>query len=93
MVEKYLPVGSIVLLKDANKKLMITGFGIVKPGSGKVYDYSGCSYPEGIIDSKSIFVFDHDQIADIYYLGYINDEEAKFKNFLKSRAATQTQVG
>ena len=39
MTEKYLPVGTIVLLKDANKKLMITGFGIIKPGSKKVYDY------------------------------------------------------
>ncbi len=93
MTEKYLPVGTIVLLKDANKKLMITGFGIIKPGSEKVYDYSGCSYPEGIIDSKSIFVFDHSQIADIYYLGYVNDEETKFKAFLKNIPTTQTQVG
>ena len=43
-----LPIGSVVLLKEEKKKIMITGFASVSPDTGdKVYDYSGCVYPEG----------------------------------------------
>ena len=39
-------------------------------------------YPEGLISSDSFFVFNHDQIDEIYHLGYIDDEEIEFNNML-----------
>ncbi len=83
MPEKYLPLGTVVLLKNANKKLMITGFRIIHPESRIVYDYSGCPYPEGIIDSKSVFMFNHEKIQKIYYMGYESEEHEKLEKFIK----------
>ena len=77
----YLPVGTVVLLKDATKKVMITGFASVSPDTGdKVYDYSGCIFPEGFVDYDEVFVFDHNQIEEICYNGYVDDE---CKTFMK----------
>ncbi len=86
MKEKYLPLGTIVLLKGANKRLMITGFEIVKSKDKKRYDYCGCSFPEGLIDSKSMFAFNHDQIEKIYYMGYQDEEQKKFEEYIKNKA-------
>lgn len=80
---KFLPLGTVVLLKGATKRLMITGFcsydGTKKD---KAYDYTGCLYPEGIISSKQMALFNHSQIDKIYYLGYSDEEEKAFKKKL-----------
>ncbi|MBQ9072549.1 MAG: DUF4176 domain-containing protein [Bacilli bacterium] len=69
--EKYLPIGSVVLLKNAKKQVMITGFlARSKEENSKVYDYMGCMYPEGILSSEFNLLFNHDQIENIYYIGY-----------------------
>lgn len=78
--EKYLPIGTVCLLKDGKKRVMITGFCIVpESGEKKVYDYCGCIYPEGILTTDKSIVFNHEQIDKIYYMGYSDDEEKKFK--------------
>lgn len=84
--EKYLPIGSVVKLLNVNKKIMITGFlsSDINDNS-KSYDYTGCIYPEGILDSKKLILFNHDQIENIIYIGYKSDEESKFKEFLKTQ--------
>ena len=80
---KYLPIGSVVLLKEAKKKLMITGFCTVsKKEENKIYDYSGCLYPEGLLTSNSVCLFNHEQIEKICHLGLIDEEEQKFKTNL-----------
>lgn len=81
--EKYLPIGSVVLLENGTKRLMITGFCVVpNDDKTKVYDYSGCLYPEGVISSEQIALFNHDQIKTIYAIGYSDDEEKQFKEKL-----------
>ena len=43
--EGRLPAGSVVLLKDSTKKVMIMGFCQNRPGEpDKIYDYCGCLY-------------------------------------------------
>ena len=82
--EKYLPVGTVVLLKNGKKRVMITGFCCVsKETDNKVWDYTGCLYPEGYVKTNTALLFDHNQIEKIYYLGLIDEEEKKFKNELK----------
>lgn len=82
--KKYLPIGSVVLLKDDTRKLMITGFCASEEGDDdqKQYDYSGCMYPEGLISSDEIYLFDHDQIEEINFIGYETEEEQEFKKIL-----------
>lgn len=82
--DKYLPIGTVVLLKDAKKRVMITGFctqPVEKPD--KIYDYSGCLFPEGIMKTDEILLFDHNQISKIYHFGLSDEEEKKFKQDLE----------
>ena len=53
--EKFLPIGSVVILEGGTKKIMITGFcSISEMDRTQVYDYSGCIYPEGYLSSNQI---------------------------------------
>ncbi len=79
MKEKFLPIGSVVLLKGGKKELMITGYCIIANGEEiidktnqkiNMHDYSACTYPEGVINSDVAYVFNHDQIETICFLGY-----------------------
>ena len=84
--EKYLPIGTVVLLKNATKRIMITGFCSKERNNSnsKIYDYCGCLYPEGFITADKALLFDHSQIEKIYHIGLSNDdEEKKFKKNLK----------
>lgn len=77
--EKYLPIGTVVMLKGGSKRVMISGFGAIGDTTGdKIWDYSGCMYPEGFMSSDEICLFDHAQIDKIYYLGLIDEEEEEF---------------
>ncbi len=88
--EKYLPIGTIVLLKDAEKRLMITGFLPVDTENEKNerYDYCGCPYPEGVYTMEEILLFNHDDIYKVFYLGYSDDEEVEFKKRLEEALKT-----
>lgn len=80
--EKYLPIGTVVLLKNGKKRVMITGFvAMEKKGEDNVtYDYCGVLYPEGVISMKQVLMFNHNQIQKIFHMGLYNDqEERQFK--------------
>ena len=88
MNEKYLPIGSVVLLNNGAKRLMITGFCVAgNDDQDKIFDYSGCLYPEGMLSSDEVALFNHDQIKQIYALGFIDEEEKNFKIKLKEEMA------
>lgn len=89
MREKYLPIGTVVLLKGGKKRAMITGFcSVAQENQEKIYDYSGCVYPEGYLSSNQVCLFDHDQIDKIFFLGYEDDEEKAFKEKLNTIVST-----
>ena len=79
--EKFLPLGTVVMLKGASKRLMITGFCTMAADDAEsvMYDYSGCMYPEGMISSDQNSLFNHDQIEKIYHMGLVDQEENDFK--------------
>lgn len=76
----FLPIGTVVLLKGATKRLMITGYcSYDKSNQTKAYDYCGCLYPEGIISSDQLALFDNAQIDKVFYNGYFDNEAKEFK--------------
>lgn len=86
MDDKYLSIGSVVLLDGGSKKLMITGYLMqTEERPGVIFDYSGCLYPEGVIRSDIVSVFNHSQIKEIFSKGYSDDESLKFLESLKER--------
>ncbi|MDR1663950.1 MAG: DUF4176 domain-containing protein [Clostridiales bacterium] len=49
---EYLPLGSVVKLKNGTKKLMIYGRKQTQAGSGKTWNYVACLWPEGNLSEK-----------------------------------------
>lgn len=79
MYKNLLPIGSVVLLNGGDKKIMICGRIQAKEGEDKIYDYSACYYPEGIVDPSSMFFFDRDAIETVFFLGFQDKEELDFR--------------
>ena len=76
-----LPIGSVVLLKNSTKRIMIIGVcqGMKTEEGTRLYDYAGCIYPEGYISGDKNFLFNHEQIERLYALGYQDEEQFAFK--------------
>ena len=84
--KELMPIGSVVMLNDAVKRLMIIGYGQQEnneQGKGKVWDYVGCLFPEGYISPEHIFLFDHEQIQKKYHIGHFDEEQEAFNEKLK----------
>ncbi len=77
-LEKYLPLGSVVLLKEGNKRLMIYGRKQKDMEREAVWDYIGCLFPEGNLDSSQAYLFNHEQIERVFFLGLQDKEELEF---------------
>lgn len=75
MKTKYLPIGSIVLLQGGTKKVMVTGHVCQAAEYGdRTFDYRGCPWPEGVLDSKGSALFDNDMIDKVVFTGCESDE-------------------
>lgn len=80
MFTGLLPIGSVVLLKDSTKKVMIIGFCQREIGvEEKIWDYAGCLYPEGYLGPNNTYMFEDEQIEKIYSVGYQDEEQFAFK--------------
>lgn len=83
--EKYLPIGTVVMLKGGSKRLMITGFcSMPMDNKSQMFDYTGCMYPEGLLSSDQAALFNHAQIDKVYHLGLVDEEEKTFKKTLNA---------
>lgn len=71
----FLPVGSVVRLKDGIKKLLIVGRCQVNFETNELWDYLGCLYPEGILGEDMNFVFNSSDIDEICHRGFEDEEE------------------
>jgi len=72
--DRVLPIGSVVLLKGANSRLMIIGYQR-KAAEGDpsiIYDYCGCPFPEGYISPEKTAIFNHDVIDRVISIGLQN---------------------
>ena len=90
MNNNILPLGSVVLLNNGTKKVMIIGYYMKTPEKpDKIYDYCGCVFPEGVLRSDVTSVFNHDQIKEVCFIGFKNEES---NTFLDKVTAFTTQM-
>ena len=82
---QLLPIGSVVLLEGAEKRLMICGRIQTDTATGTTYDYSGCLYPDGIIDSSQLYMFNNENIKTIFFVGFQDLEEFQFRRFMEEQ--------
>ena len=73
-----LPIGTVVLLKESTKRVMIVGLCQQGVSSKKLYDYVGVVFPEGYVSSDKMFLFNNDQIKQIFAVGYQDVEQLEF---------------
>lgn len=97
--ERFLPIGTIVLLKNGKKELMIINHCVMPEGEGydktgkidvsnKVFDYGACLYPEGMITSNQMFAFNHSQIERVCFKGYQTEAHDKLSQILNDSRET-----
>ena len=83
MEQKYLPIGSVCTIKGKTKKVMVTGYYSVSfNGNLKIKDYVGCVYPEGLLLPEATCSFNHDDIEQVDFIGYKNEEQKTFERLL-----------
>jgi hypothetical protein len=77
-IKGLLPIGSVVLLKNGKKKVMVYGIKQTDQSSGIEYDYISVLYPEGNMGDGTQFLFNHEDIDDIFFRGYEDEEREGF---------------
>lgn len=78
-MEQLLPIGSVVTLQGASRKLMIIGIAVSDQQTDTTYDYIGEPFPEGYIDTETMFLFNHTDIQEVHFLGYVNAEVQEYR--------------
>lgn len=82
MSDKYLPLGTICKIKNSDYLVMICGYYSIKFDNEIImHDYRGCIYPEGLL-KNNIISFNHNDIIEIIFKGYINDDYSKLNQVL-----------
>lgn len=93
-VRQLLPIGSVVLLKDGKKRVMI--FGIRQSDAQnpeKEYDYVSVIYPEGNLGAQYQFMFNHEDIVRVDFRGFEDEERDAFLDQLDDYYRTHEQNG
>ena len=81
-----LPIGTVVMLKESTKRVMIYGRLQRETDGERVWDYIGCLFPEGNINPDHSFLFDNGQIESVFFVGCQDEEEMRFQQYLQDTA-------
>lgn len=81
-----LPIGTVVKLKEAEKRVMIIGIlqQLEDKGIKKLYEYIGIPYPEGYLGEESTILFNQEDIEGISVLGFNDYERQIFIDSIES---------
>ena len=91
-MEKYLPLGSVVLLDGGEKEIMIYGRRQTHAETQIEYDYVACLHPEGNISNEFTYLFNHDKIDKILFVGCSNNAEKEFVKLLLKESSNNNQI-
>ena len=88
---EYLPIGTVVKTKLMDKTLMVYGRKQHSEYKNADFDYVAVLYPEGNINEKFNFFFNQDDIENIIYMGYQNEEEERFQNIILNKGSAKDE--
>jgi len=77
---KFLPLGSIVVLARTTQKLIIIARGMLV--KDEYYDYGAFLYPQGLIEDSLVY-FNQDQIAKIEFQGFSDEDDELFISYIE----------
>lgn len=74
-MNRLYPIGSVVKLElDSNRMVMIIGYYPIYDETQQFYQYLAVPYPKGINNDYSFQVFNHDDIKEPLFMGYLSEE-------------------
>lgn len=91
MQKEFLPIGTVVILNNAKKKMMISGYRIKDLQTKKVFDYVGCVYPEGFLNN-TFSLFNDEDIRTIFYEGLRNKDYENYAKMLKQKVKDDSHL-
>lgn len=79
-MERMLPIGSVVQLKNGEAKLMVLNRFPLYNDNGEIgyFDYSACLYPNGNTDNQAYF-FNQENIEKVWFEGYVDETEEQMQ--------------
>lgn len=83
-MQKILPIGTIVKVGVGEDLLMIINrypLTMINGVKG-YYDYSSCIYPIGFDVNSEQYFFNHEDIIEVVFEGYVNPMEEKLREYL-----------
>lgn len=92
-MKQLMPIGTVVLLKEGEKRLMIYGIMQIHGEDGQQYDYVACLYPEGHIGEDHTYLFNHEDIEKVDFVGFVDVEFQAFRDALAKEVGNEEVVG
>ncbi len=75
-----LPIGSVVSLYGSDMKFIIVGNCILNEADKKkLFDYAACVFPQGFISADQFYMFNREDIDEVYCVGYLTPEWEKWE--------------
>lgn len=83
-MDELLSVGTIVKIKNAMESVrtMIIGYYPFSEETETMYEYSGIIYPQGITGDQSLLVFDSEDVEEVVFQGYTDEEGVELRKAL-----------
>ncbi len=82
-LQEYLPLGSVVRIKDDGNLYVIEQRMVNQKGKNYYYDYRAIPYPMGIFNEQMYVYFSSNQIEKIEFFGYSDLENEGYELALK----------
>ena len=77
-----MPIGTVVGLRTFERRVMIAGVRQVEVATGITWDYCGYFYPDGVVNSSEMILFNVGDIDSVYQLGFRDGEGLEFARIL-----------
>ena len=92
MYEYILPIGSVVKVKNVAPRLMVFGILQKSKTSDLRYDYIATAYPEGQYDPALNIGFKHEDIEEVVFKGFEDDDRKAFIATLEIIALREAEL-
>lgn len=82
-MKTLLPIGSVVRLQEGKKNVMIVGT-YQQDETKTRYDYIAVVHPEGYINEDLFFLFNHENIEKVEFIGCVNAETQAYRQLVEN---------
>ncbi|MBP2623452.1 DUF4176 domain-containing protein [Streptococcus oricebi] len=92
-MNKILPIGTILYLKEGTTKIMILNRGVTVTQDNQevLFDYSAAIYPMGL-NPEQLFYFNQEDIDKVVFEGYHDEEEERFVQLYQDWYLKQKEI-